>query len=211
VSYVLPEAPVDRATYFRDVEKQLRDHLLRTRTTEVHANPDLKLYSRVGEGREEFLARCRAAAEESAEQEAAKLRDRYQQKLERLRTQQRTAEDRVRELTVDTRTRVQQEVIAGAGQLLNVFLGGRARLGSLSGAASRRSTTRRTQERLDTARGKVDDVAGDITELEAELAEELAEIRDRWQDRAGTITARTVPLEQSDVRVEEVVLLWLPT
>ena len=210
-TYVLPAAPIDRAGYFRDVEKQLRDHLYRTRTQEVLTNPELKLFARVGEDRAEFEARCRRAAEERAEQDAAKLRDRYQARLERLRGQQRTAEDRVRELDVDTRSRVQQEVIAGAGQLLSVFLGGRARLGSLSGAASRRSTTRRTRERLDTAKGKVADVAEDITELEAELGEELAEIQERWQDVAGRIDARTIPLELSDVRVEEVVLLWLPT
>ena len=67
------------------------------------------------------------------------------------------------------------------------------------------------RERLDTAKGKVADVAEDITELEAELGEELAEIQERWQDVAGRIDARTIPLELSDVRVEEVVLLWLPT
>ena len=209
--YVLPRGAIDKAAYFRDLEKQLRDYLYRTRTTEVLVNPALKLFSRVGESRDEFAARCRAAATERAEQEAAALHGRYQQRLERLRGQQRTAEDRVRELSVDTRTRVQQEMIAGAGQLLSVFLGGRARLGSLSGAASRRSVTRRTQERLDTAKGKAEDVAEGIAELEAELADELAGIEARWRDQAGVLETKTIPLEQNDVRVEEVVLLWLPT
>jgi hypothetical protein len=160
--YSLPRAPIDRAAFFKELEGQLTDHLYRTRTSDVFANRELRLYSRAGESREEFIARCKLAAEDQADVEAATLRDKVQAKLHRLAKQQRTAESRVRELTVDTKQRVQHEIVAGAGQLLSVFLGGRRGLRSLSGAASRRGVTRRTQERLDTAKGKVEDAAEDM-------------------------------------------------
>ena len=208
--YVLPDAPIDKATWFKELERRLRDHLFRTRTMEVLSNPALKLFARVGEAREAFGERCRRVAAEHAESELASLRDRYQQRQQRLEQQQRNADDRVRELTVDSKQRVQQELVAGAGSLLSMFLGGRARLGSLSSAASRRSTTRRTQERLDTARGKVEDIAEQVSALEQDLAEELAAIQEKWEATAGKVEARSIPLEQSDVAVEEVVLVWLP-
>ena len=145
--YVLPQAPIDRATYFTGIEKQLKDYLFRTRSVEVSVNSKLKVFSRVGETPEEFAQRCHGAAMEKADAEAATLKARYQAKVERMQAQQRTAEDRVRELTVDTHQRVQTEIIAGAGQLLSAFLGGRMRLPSLSGAASRRQRRRNADAR----------------------------------------------------------------
>jgi hypothetical protein len=208
--YTLPDAPIDSAAWFRMIEKQLRDHLHRTRTTDILVNRELGLYARAGEARDDFVARCRAAAGERADEEAAKLRARVRTKLDRLAKQQRTAEHRVRELTVDSKQRVQQEVVAGAGQLLSVFLGGRGSVRSLSGVASRRGMTRRTRERLDTARGKLDDVAGEMQDIEAELADELMELQEKWDARAEEIETRAIPLEQNDVTIDEVVLLWVP-
>ena len=212
--YVLPGAAIDKAAWFKTLERQLKDHLQRSRGVDVLTHRGLKLFSRPGEAHDAFLARCREAAATSADAEAAKLRDKYRAKLDRLEQQQRTAADRVRELEVDTKQRVQQEVIAGAGQLLNIFLGGRGRLGSmgsLSGAASRRSTTRRTGERLETARGKTQDIDEQMRECEAELADELAEIQSRWEISAAEIESRSIPLDQGDVTVAETVLVWVPT
>jgi hypothetical protein len=208
--YALPAAPIDRAPFFRSFEKQLREHLHRTRAVEVFVNRDLKLYSRVGESREDFVARCHSTAAALADAEAAKLRHRVQAKLERVQEQQRTAEDRVRELTVDSRQRLQQEIVAGAGQLLSVFMGGRGGVRSLAGAASRRGATRRTRERLDTATGRAEDLADQLRQIEEELADDLAALNDKWNSRAELIDTKAIPLEQSDVTIAEVVLLWVP-
>jgi hypothetical protein len=208
--YSLPQAPIDKAEFFNDLETQLKEHLYRSRKTEVFANRELKLYARAGESRPDFIARCKAAAEERAESEASTLRDKVQSKLDRLEQRKRAAEDRVRELTVDSKQRVQHELVAGAGQLLSMFLGGRRGLRSLSGAASRRGITRRTQERLDTAKGKAEDVTEDIREIDDDLREELAELQERWDACAEEIETKSIPLEKSDIAVEEIVLLWVP-
>jgi hypothetical protein len=209
-TYSLPPAPIDSAAFFRSLEKRLADHLYRTRTTDVFVNSALDLYSRVGEPRTEFIGRCRTAGAERADADAAKLRDKVQAKLDRLGKQQQTAEDRVRELTVDSKQRVQQELVAGAGQLLSMFLGGRRNVRALSGAASRRGITRRTQERLDTAKGKVDSVADEMRDIEQDLADDLAEIQEQWDACVDDIEVKPVPLERNDITVEDVVLLWVP-
>ena len=208
--YSLPQAPIDRAAFFNALEKQLKEHLYRTRATEVFANRELKLYSHVGESRADFIARCQAAAGEHTDADASKLRDKVKSKLDRLEKQQRTAEDRVRELTVDSKQRVQHEIVAGAGQLLSMFLGGRRSVRSLSGAASRRGITRRTQERLDTAKGKVEDASEEMREIEEDLREDLAELQEKWDACAEEIETRSIPLEKSDIAIEEIVLLWVP-
>ncbi|MGH7443822.1 MAG: hypothetical protein ACREKM_03055, partial [Longimicrobiales bacterium] len=123
----------------------------------------------------------------------------------------RDADRRVEELTVDTRSRTQQELVAGAGALLSMFLGGRRGTRGLSGIASRRSTTRRTQERLETAKGKAEDLDRELAELEHDLADELQTIETRWNEAAERTETRSVPLDRTDIDVDQVVLLWIPT
>jgi hypothetical protein len=209
-AYSLPDAPIDKAAFFNELARQLKEHLYRSRKTEVFANRELKLYSRAGESRADFIARCHVAADERAADEASKLRDKVQSKLDRLEQRKRTADDRVRELTVDSKQRVQHELVAGAGQLLSMFLRGRRSLRSLSGAASRRGMTRRTQERLDTAKRKAEDVADDMSEIDEELREDLVELQEKWDACAEKIETKSIPLEKSDIAVEEIVLLWVP-
>ncbi|MEJ2504585.1 MAG: hypothetical protein P8177_14955 [Gemmatimonadota bacterium] len=173
-------------------------------------NPELKLYSRVGEGRDAFLERCRAAAHEAADEEVARLRERYETRIARLRDALALAESRVRELEVDVSTRKQQEIVAGAGRLISMFLRGRASASGLSGVASRRSTTRRTEERLRSAREREADKEEDIRELEEALAEEVQEIVDAWEARAESVETVEIGLEKDDIAVDEIALLWVP-
>jgi len=207
-TYVLPPAPVQKADLFRNLRKDLEDHLYRSRTLTLYRNPTLKLFSRVGESEEAFRQRCLQAAEDQADAEAATLRDRFEKKLDAAKDRKAQAERRVRELEVDVGTRKQQEVVAGAGEILSLFLGGRRRVRSLSGAASRRSQTRRTEERLQSAEEKLADYDEAIQELEDELAEEIQEAWGKWQAAADALEPLEVPLEKTDIRVEGMTLFW---
>jgi hypothetical protein len=206
--YALSPAPIDKPSFFRDAERALADWLYRTRSVAVLHNSTLGLYSRIGEMPESFRDRCMAAAEDGADEEAAKLRKRYETKLKQERDQAARAERRVRELEVDVGSRKQQEMVAGAGELLGMFLGGRRRTRSLSGAASRRSTTRRTEERLRSAEDRLRDELEDVERLESQLAGELEAIWERWQKAVWEVEQVDVTLEKNDIRVDEVGLIW---
>jgi hypothetical protein len=209
-TYVLPTAPVDSASFFTSAAAALTRWLVANRRVDVFKNAPLKLYSRVGESREDFVKRCNAASEDVADAEVATLKSRYQIRIDHVKDQLSGAERRVRELEVDTQSRRQQELVAGAGELLSVFLGGRHRSRSLSGVASRRSQTVRTQERLRTAQEKYSDTASDLDELEAELARDVTEITSKWNTAASSIEPLEIGLEKTDVNVDEVVLVWVP-
>jgi hypothetical protein len=210
VVYALPDPPVDRTEYFRSCERAIEEHLYRNRALTLWRNTPLKLYSRVGESEDDFRRRCLAAAEEGADTEAEKLRDRYEAKLKTARNRASQAERRIRELEVDTGQRRQQELIAGAGEVLSMFLGGRRRTRSLTGFASRRSQTRRTQERLRSAEEKLEEYEEAILELEEELAEDLEEIWDKWNDRAEDLEGFEVGLEKTDIHLDQILLFWAP-
>ena len=176
----------------------MKDHLYRNASIEVFRNAQLKMYSRVGESEDDFQERCDRAAEDRADEEIAKVRDRLETKLDRAKDQLATAHRRMQELELDTDTRKRDEWMSGASDVLGVLLGGR-RNRSLSGASRRRSQTQRTQQRLRTAEAKVQDKVDEITEIEQDIVLEVEEINDKWEDIAADIDTLEVGLEKNDI------------
>ncbi|MBX7111018.1 MAG: DUF853 family protein [Dehalococcoidia bacterium] len=217
-SYAFSDAPLGESSFFRDLERDLKDQVTRAQRMEVQVNRKLKLAARAGETPEEFAKRCDQAGQNAADAEAAKLRDRYDAKADRIRDAINRAEDRVDVLKTDTSTRRTSEILGAAGDLLGAFLGGRHTTRSMAsgagrilrGASSRRGQSARTSQRLDVAESQLQDRQEDLDELEAELAREIAEINDRWADVARDVETVEVPLEKTDVSVQEVALAWIP-
>jgi hypothetical protein len=163
------------------------------------------------ETEEEFRDRCERVAHDAADEEASKLRDRFDARRKRVADRIADLDRRARELEVDVSQRKQQEFIAGAGELLSMFLGGRRSARSLSGFASRRSQTRRTSERLESASEKRDQLDRELADIEEELAAELTSIDRKWSEIARRIEPMEVGLESDDIRISGVTLLWIPT
>ncbi len=209
--YIIGEAPLGEASWFKAAAADIKDHLYRSRRVEIFKNPALKLYSRVGETHDEFAARCGEAADNEADKRIAAIRDRFETRMDRVRDQLEAAYRRMEELEVDVTTRRRDEVLSGAGDLLGALLRGRRSTRTLGRASSKRSQTRRTEQRLESARAKVTDKADDLDELEAELAEEVIEINEEWHAKAGEIERVEIPLEKTDIDVDLVSLVWVPT
>lgn len=216
--YRLTDAPISTKAFWTRVQRDLIDHLVRSRQLEVLTNKELGLYSRPGESVDAFALRCRQAADERADAAVAALRDKYEAKADKLQDQIDAAEDRVDVLAEEKKGRRSQELLSTAGSLLGGLFGGRSGgrglakkvLGGLGGAAGRRSRTNTAGERLDAAENKVTALREDLAELELELAEEVSEIEDAWEARAGTTTSLAVSLERTDVSVAQLVLAWVP-
>ena len=201
-------APIDKPSFWTSVSSKVKDHLYRNATIELFANPQLKLYSRVGESEDDFQKRCDQAAEDAADAEIAKVRKRLDTKLDRAKEQLATAHRRMEELDVDVDTRKRDELLSGASDVLGMLLGGR-RSRSLSGASRRRSQTQRTKQRLRTAEAKVQDKVDAISELEQDIVDEVAEIDDKWEDIASGLETLEVGLEKSDISVDDTALVWV--
>jgi hypothetical protein len=213
--FVLPQAPVGDAKFFTQTAKDIQRNLVDRRALELQRNRALKLVSRPGESADDFAARCDAAAQERADAEAAKIRDRLEAKRDRLDKALAQAQRRVEELDTDTRTRQASELISGAGAVLGALFGGRRSARSMASAvgsaASRRGMTARTSERKQTAEEKVEATKDDLAELEQEILDEVAEIDERWKATAAEVDTLSIRLEATDVRVLETRLVWVPS
>ncbi len=217
-TYRLPEARVDTQAWFREAESRLKAHLLRQRQLELWRCAELKLVSRPGESRADFAARCTAAADAAADREAAALRGKLEQRLDRLRDSIQATQDREEKLEAEAASRRNATWLSGAGAVLGAFLGGRSTTSKLSRIArsmstvqSRQATAARAEDRLAAARDRGADQVAELERLEQELGAELVAIDARWTAAAGAIDTVQIGLEAADLGVDELMLVWLPT
>ena len=205
VRYALPPAEVGKKTWWTALQRALADHLTATRTVEVLVNPDLKLYSRVGETPEQFAVRCAQVADDGADAAIAALQRKYDAKLRTLRTRADTA------TTAAQRAADRHDAEHGAGaqvtNLLGGLFGGRRTRRAILAEARRTSAS---ASRVDAARDKALSVQQSIADIEDELADEVAGLDAAWNAKAVRVEVLTVPLERTDVRVADLHLVWVP-
>jgi DNA helicase HerA-like ATPase len=208
-TYVLSDAPIQTKQWFTAAEREIKDELYRNRQVEVFRNRSLKAYGRVGETSEAFATRCRSLADDGADAAVAKLKDRFETRIDRARDQLNRALEKVDDARLDVDTRRQEEFVSGAGTVLGVLLGRRSTR-SMSAASRKRSMTRKAQQRLDTAQRKVIEEREDLDEIEVDMSDAVSEIVSEWQTKADDIETLEVGLEKTDIKVDDLTLVWVP-
>lgn len=209
-SFETPEADVESASFWSGLESDLENHLVANQTIEIFHNPDLGIYSRPAETRDDFTARCESAATGAADAEMAKLKDKYRSKIERVKDQVSSAESRVLKLGSQAEAKKQEELMTGVGDLLGGLLGGRKTSTTLSKAASRRTATRNAEARAGAAAQALEDKTAALADLEYELEDEFAAITARFENVAANVETVEVGLEADDVRIATVRAVWIP-
>lgn len=213
--FVLTDTKIHTKGLFSSAKTQLRDRLYRGETLALYTNPELKLTSRVGESLEDFGFRCDAAAEERADADVAKLRTTLEKKMDKIRVAIEKSEDRIRELDEDVKSRGRDQLLDIGMSVLGGVLGGRRSTRSILGGARRASSKGRVkanaEERLRTAQNRLADKIDELDGLETELTDSLFEIQADWDERAKEIEPLEVPLEKTDISIDEFTLIWVPT
>ncbi|MPZ54382.1 MAG: hypothetical protein GEU79_16925 [Acidimicrobiia bacterium] len=206
----LTDANLDSKTWWRETSSDLKDHLVRTHSLQVFQNEELDVVSRPGETRQDFETRCGEVAGHRADEELAELKEKYADDADRVKDQIASADRRVQELATDVESRRGQELLSGAVDLFGSLFGGRSKSAALRRAASKRSMTRRTAERQETALAKLTAKERDLVELEDELEREILEITSVWDEKATETGELEIGLERDDVDVSQLRLLWYP-
>lgn len=214
IAYKLSDAPIKKAAYFTEVEKAIKDRLFRDQTLTLHANATLKLTSRPGETAEAFAARCDIAADGAADAEVAKIRTRLETKMGTIRSAIEREEIRMAELKDKESDSKQHEVLSAAGDILGSLLGGRKStrsiLSKVKGVSSRRKQSSAAGGRVEAAVAKVEQKQLELGDLEAELADAMADIQADWDAKAAEVTEVAVGLEKTDISITQLALIWLP-
>lgn len=205
VVYGLVPAEAKTKTYWTRMQKALVDELVRSRTTEILVNTDLKAVSRPGETREDFVARCRTLTEDASTQQMTALRERYGRKLAAAR--QKVTDAQINAQMLQTEYDSEFGLAATSISMLGSLLGGRRSRSSMAAQARRQSTA---SAKVGAAQQKAVAQANAYDALERELAQELTELDAEWNRKAENVTTKSVPLEKADVVVRDFRLVWIP-
>ncbi len=203
--YGLVPSEAKAKTYWNAMQKALVDELVRSRTTEVLANVDLKAMARPGETREQFVARCHTLVDSAADKELTTLRSKYETKLTSARVKLSDAQINAQVL--------EQEYDANYGlaatgiSVLGGLLGGRRSRSSMASQAKKQSAA---NAKVGAAQTKATAMQQAVAELEADLQRELLEVDARWNAKAENVTTKSIPLEKADVVVRDFRLVWVP-
>ncbi len=213
--YRMCDAPIATKTFWTSLNKSLVDHLYQSQRLTVPANKDLKLIGRPGETDEAFGARCRSAADERADADTAKLKEKYAAKMARLQEQLRAAEGRVSVLEQERSNRRTGEVMSAVDAVLGGLFGGtrsrRAAVSKIGRAAGARGRSATANERVQAAQGKVDSLEDQLAELQQQAEDEILAIDERWNAVAADVSTYDVAPKRTDVSVKYFSLVWLPT
>jgi hypothetical protein len=199
--YRLPPTEVGARTWWTTLQRDLADNLQRSMTVDVPTNPELKLYGRIGEGAQDFAARCQAAAAGAADKEIAALQSKYQTKLAAAQRKIDTANN-----TLERQREARTSAIGSdAMGMLGGLFGGRKT--SMTSAAKRASAA---TDKVGAAEDKVEELQAVYADLQAELDAEMAGIRAEWDTKAAAVSQMSITLAKSDVKVSAIGLVWIP-
>ena len=203
--YGLLPGEVTKKAYWTALQKSLVDTLVRTRTEEIYANKKLKAYSRAGETREEFIARCETLADVEADKAMTALRTKYATKLDAARLKVTDAQIAAQgaQAEYDANYGMAATVTSALGSLL----GGRRSRSSITSQARKEASA---SAKVGSTAAKADAAARAYADLEARLNEEIVALDDEWKAVAAAVEPKSVPLSKSDATVVDFRLVWLP-
>jgi len=203
--YGLVPSEAKAKSYWSTMQKALVDELVRSRTTEVLVNTDLKAMARPGETREQFVARCHTLVDTAADKELTSLRSKYETKLTSARV--KLSDAQINAQVLQQQYDADYGLAATSISVLGGLLGGRRSRSSMATQAKRQSSA---NAKVGAAQTKASALQQAIADLEAELQAELLEVDARWNAKAENVTTRSIPLEKSDVVVRDFRLVWIP-
>jgi len=185
------------------------------RPVAVLANPKLKLVADPGESREAFIERCLVAADQADDKTEARLRARYERRMDTLKRRLARERDELERDRAQLSSRKAEEVLGVVEGLFGVLLGSRgARSAARKAASGMRSAATRSRMRR-TASASVEESESEISRLERQLqdlADELQDEVDRLADEADRIarSVEEVPVFPTAGRVEvtDLRLMW---
>ncbi|HSP42883.1 MAG TPA: hypothetical protein VLO11_08435, partial [Luteolibacter sp.] len=201
------------ATNYKQVEKDFSEWLYRNERLDVFYCPALKEWSKPGESEGDFRVRLTHAAHEARDAEVEKVRDTAAKKIATLETRLRTAEARVAKEKAEAGAAKMTAGVSLLGGLLGGLLGRKVNMTTLSRgstAINRTTSAYKQQQDVAQANARVEDIARDIQTLRSELEAEIAKISADHDTANLKLETETLKPRRTDVKVDEVALLWIP-
>lgn len=202
----LPDA-FDQTEELAAAQGALVDHLYRTLTATRFINKQVQLYSRPEETEEQFLERCKQAAENLEDEAAVKLRAKLQGKIDKLEAQMTKARDKVERLAQSAQGKKIEGLWNAAEGLLAMFTSKRK---SFSTVLSKSRQAVEASTRTSQAEGELERLQQEILALQEEMEAGVQALDIEYETRAEAIERTEIRLAKKDIAVDIFEVLWIP-
>ena len=201
------EAPFLDVKMMAAMKKDFLDWAYHDSEVIVLANETLKVYAGPDVSAAGFRKLCSDEAREKRDTEIKKVGVAYGRKLDTIENRMEREERELEEDRDDLSQRKMEEWGTHAENVLSLFGGRRKRM---STSLSKRRMTQKAKADVEESLDAIEDYKEDLAEMEAELARELEEIKDRWGEIANEISEIPVKPFKKDVLIDLFGVAWFP-
>jgi len=208
VSYESVPGSLNTAKEMVKIKKDFADWLYQNQIHIIQEHEKLELYQEGGESVEAFKMRVQTAAREMRDMAMDKLNESFDKKYDKITEKMRKEEQDLEEAEQDVRDRRNAEMIGMAETIFSVFVKRRSR--SFSSNATKSRMKRKAKQKLEEAEEDIEALQGTYQELEDEHHEKMEELTEKWDEITNNITEIEVKPRKTDVKVDQVLLVWHP-
>ncbi len=209
----LPGFAMNAANY-KQVEKDFAEWLYRNERAEIFSCPAVKTWSKLGESEADFRARIIHQAHEARDGAIEKFRATVAKKVATLEARLRTAEGQLLKEKAESNSAKMQAGVSVLGGILGAIFGRKAGLGSItrgSSSISKATGAYKQHQDVANAEAKIEGVAGEIQAIQDELEAGIMELTQSFDPALLPLETESIKPAKTDVKVETVALLWLPS
>jgi len=203
------EAPLNDAKRLKTVKKDFQDYIYHGAGLKIPSNPVLKIFAIPGTAEAEFESLCNEAADESAAVEIRKLEKKYKTKIKRIKDRLTKEQRELAEDQADLGSRKVEEFATLAENVFGLFSGSRSSR-RISTSLTKRRLTSKAKADVEESEDVIEDFMQELDDLRAELAQEIDEIHDRWDQVALDIEETVIAPFKKNIRVDLFGVAWTP-
>lgn len=207
-SFASLPATAKNAKDLKKVQKDLSNWLYERERHVIHEHADHDLFQKSGESVESFRMRVQQFARELRDDELDEVQERYEPKFERINDRIRKEEHELEDAKDDLKHRKRAEWVGMAETVFSVFVKRRKR--SVSAATSKARMRSKAKSKVEASEDDLLDLREDFIQLQEELDSKLTDVRTKWESIADGISKREIKPRRADVKIDGVILSWLP-
>jgi len=203
------DAPFTDVKLINAMKKDFLDWAFRSGEVTVRANEDLKIYAGPDVSASEFRSQCAEAARKARDAEIKKASATFDSKIKSLNTKLAREERELASDQTELSQRKMEELGSAAETVFGLFTGKKSSR-KISSSLTKRRMTSQAKADVEESQEAIDDMKKQIADIEAEKAQVIEEIKNRWEDIASQDSEITVTALKKDVLLDVFGVAWMP-
>ncbi|MCF6201556.1 MAG: hypothetical protein L3J42_05490, partial [Hydrogenimonas sp.] len=199
-----------KAKDLKDFRNSLKSKLYASKRMELYRCKRLKAESKPTESKESFQNRLMDMIEEKRDEEAEKLKDRYEKMLQRLDDRYKRALQKLEKEQEDVNAAAASSIIDAGIAILGAFFGGKRSGASKMGSAIK-GGSRALKERADVKRAKeaLEQIEKRVENLKNELEEKIDLLDEKYSMQNFPVETFYIKPRKSDISIKNICIHWV--